>query len=79
MIILCRKREEMSQFGTGNHITLSTSNGETVGARRRKFIGFNGPIMVEGVKVGASGGLPAKRLASSATHDIESMRHLIDV
>ena len=26
-----------------------------------------------------SRGLPAKRLASSATHDIESLRHLIDL
>ena len=44
--------EVMSQFGTT--FSLSASNGERAGVRCRELVGFDGLIMLEGVKVGAT-------------------------
>ena len=77
MIILRRKREAMSQFGTRKvDFTLSAvprarervatgwvrdvgrkhSFAESTVFAKLKSVGFNGPIMVEGVRVGATAG-----------------------
>jgi hypothetical protein len=42
----------MSRLGTG--FSLPASNGETAEVRCRESVGFNGPIMVEGVRADAT-------------------------